>query len=102
MIQKTYLSTEQKIDELVKEVEQRKDFEMFSVGGNTYVRKLILSVFTKIRGKAKFGPQECEKYIRERKKKVPEKYSEVWDSEPSRHIDDYANQMLELCGYQPM
>mgnify|MGYP006273170185 CR=1 FL=1 len=97
-----FLTTEQKKEELVNKVKQRKDFEMFTKTGNEYVRKLILSVFTKIQGKAKFGPDECETYIRERKNKAPQNVREVWDTEPSGYIDNYANQMLELCGYQPM
>lgn len=98
----TYSTKEQQIDMLVKKVQQRGNFAMYTPSGDEYVRKLILTTFTKIQGSKKFGPVECEKYLRDRKNKAPERYSEVWDTEPSNYIDAYVSQMLELCGYQPM
>lgn len=90
-----------KQEEIILEVMNAKGFEMYTPGGDEWVRKLILSAFKKIRGKKKFNAQDCEKYIDDRCMKAPSKYAEVWDSEPRYHIAEYTGRMLEACGYQP-
>jgi hypothetical protein len=75
------------------------DFEMFSPAGNKACQSLVKKVFRKIEGKTRLTEDDVYKHIREGIKKVKEKHSEVYDSEPGWHIQEWVNKKLKEVGY---
>jgi len=76
------------------------DFEMFSKAGNVACRSLVKKAIKKINGPKRITQEEITQYCTGLIKKVEDKHSEVYDTEPVYHIAELVNKALSDVGYQ--
>jgi hypothetical protein len=76
------------------------DFEMFSKAGNNACRTVVKRTIKKINGTKRITQEEITEYCTNLIKKVAEKHSEVYDTEPGWHIAELINKSLTEVGYQ--
>jgi hypothetical protein len=76
------------------------DFEMYSKPGNNACRSLVKKAIKKITGTKRITQEEITQYCTGLIKKVEDKHSEVYDTEPTWHIAELINKSLAEVGYQ--
>jgi hypothetical protein len=76
------------------------DFEMFSKAGNNACRSVVKKATNKITGTKRITQEEITQYCTNLIKKVKEKHSEVYDTEPVWHIAELVNKSLSEVGYE--
>lgn len=76
------------------------DFEMFSKAGNVACRSVVNKAINKINGPKRITREEITEYCTGLIKKLADKHSEVYDTEPVYHIAEIVNKALSDVGYE--
>jgi len=77
----------------------RTNFEMFSNAGNKACESIVSSVTKKILGAKRITETEIIQLVKSKMKKISEKHSEIYDTEPPTHIAEELNCALKKAGY---
>ena len=76
------------------------EYEMFSKSGERACQSLVNRITKKINGKKRVTADEIEDDVYEGMKKIAVKHGEVFDTEPTWHIQRQVNKAMERAGYQ--
>lgn len=76
-------------------------YEMFTPAGERACQSLVNKITKKIQGTRHVTLSEIELMVHEGMKKIAVKHGEVYDTEPSYHIQVRVNLAMKEQGYQP-
>ena len=75
------------------------NYEMYSPAGNRACQAAVDSATKKILGKTRISSKDLEDLFEGICKRVSQKHSEVYDTEPRWHISNRLNKALKEAGY---